>query len=107
MNFNDYQKEAVKTAIYPEDFKLIYPALGLAGETGECVEKIKKLCRGDFQLTKEYKELIAKELGDVFWYAANIANDLDIDLSTVAQMNLDKLKSRQERGKLQGTGDTR
>lgn len=107
MNFNEYQEEAVKTAIYPDGYKVIYPALGLAGETGECIEKIKKLCRGDFELTPEYIELIAKEIGDIFWYAANLADDLGITLDKVAELNLAKLKARQAKGTLQGNGDNR
>ena len=60
---------------------IIYPALGLAGETGEVAEKIKKTIRdnkGVFDDTR--KTEIAKELGDVMWYAANLAADLGISL---------------------------
>ena len=45
MNFTEYQQEARKTAIYPEEFKIIYTALGLVGESGEVAEKIKKVIR--------------------------------------------------------------
>ena len=42
MNFDDYQKLAISTAIYPEEYKIIYPTLGLCGESGEVAEKIKR-----------------------------------------------------------------
>ena len=35
MDFNQYQQRANETAIYPEEYKLTYPTLGLAGEAGE------------------------------------------------------------------------
>jgi len=109
MEFNEYQKEARKTAIYPDmDKNFVYPTLGLAGETGEVAEKIKKVIRdGGGVITEEKKVELSKELGDVLWYAANLAIELGLDLNDIAQKNLDKLRSRQERGKIQGGGDNR
>lgn len=108
MNINDYQAEAKKTAVYPSEYRVIYPTLGLCGEAGEVAEKIKKIlrdCGGIF--TEAHRESIKKELGDVYWYLAALADDLDMDSSEVLQANLDKLHSRQERGKLSGSGDNR
>jgi NTP pyrophosphatase (non-canonical NTP hydrolase) len=108
MDFKEYQTAARETAIYPEEYKVIYTALGLTGEAGEVAEKIKKVIRdkgGKF--SEEDKTEITKELGDVMWYVANIAADLDIDLSLVASVNIDKLKSRRARAALQGSGDNR
>jgi len=103
MDFSSYQKRAKSTAIYPEAYKLVYPALGLAGETGEVAEKVKKSIRdGNLDV-----EGLKKELGDVLWYIAAIANDMGFDLSEIAQMNLDKLESRKNRGVLGGSGDNR
>lgn len=108
MDIKDYQTQAIKTAIYPEQHRIVYPTLGLVGEAGEVAEKVKKVLRdsgGEFTLEK--KEELAKELGDVLWYIANLANDLKYDLETIAEMNINKLKSRQERNKLKGSGDNR
>ena len=44
-DFNSYQRSAVTTAIYPNQHKIIYPALGMAGEAGEVANKVKKLIR--------------------------------------------------------------
>jgi NTP pyrophosphatase (non-canonical NTP hydrolase) len=86
----------------------IYPALGLVGEAGEVAEKVKKIIRdGDGILTDPDREKIAKELSDVCWYVAVLAYELDYNLEEILQMNLDKLRSRQERGVLGGSGDNR
>ncbi|MEW5805145.1 MAG: nucleoside triphosphate pyrophosphohydrolase family protein [Patescibacteria group bacterium] len=109
MTFEEYQKISRKTAQYPESGKnFIYPALGLAGETGEVIEKIKKLIRDkNSELTEEYRQEIEKELGDVLWYLAQLATELGISLEQVAVLNLDKLLSRLNRGVIQGDGDSR
>lgn len=105
---DEYQNFAWETSIYPTDMSIIYPALGLAGETGEVVDKIKKVYRdNDKQFDSEHKKAIAKELGDVLWYAANIATDLGYRLSEIAQMNVDKINSRRERNMMHGEGDER
>ena len=106
MNLNKYQEEAVKTAIYSHI--IIYPALGLAGEAGECCEHVKKVLRdNDGIFDDERREELKKEVGDTLWYIANLANDLGYTLEEIAQTNLEKLKSRQERGVLKGSGDNR
>ncbi|MFA5249756.1 MAG: nucleoside triphosphate pyrophosphohydrolase family protein [Candidatus Paceibacterota bacterium] len=109
MEFNQYQEEARKTAIYPnKDNNFIYPTLGLSGEAGEVAEKIKKVIRDNGGVVSEEKKAeLAKELGDVLWYVANLAEELGLKLEDVAQANIEKLKSRQERGKLHGAGDNR
>ena len=108
MTFNEYQQAARGTAIYPHDMKVVYPTIGLAGETGEVAEKVKKTIRDkqgifDPDTTRE----LAKELGDVLWYIAAIAGDLGLDLDDAAQMNIDKIHSRQDRNLLHGQGDNR
>jgi NTP pyrophosphatase (non-canonical NTP hydrolase) len=110
MNLNEYQKAARATAVYPDEWKIVYPALGLAGEAGEAVEKIKKAIRKSkgyaFKNELDYAGLI-KELGDVMWYVANLCTDLGIELELVGQTNLEKLASRADRDVLKGEGDNR
>lgn len=105
MDFTDYQIKARKTAIYPSKYIVIYPALKLAGEAGEVAEKIGKSLRD--QDGKFNEEELTKEIGDVLWYCAALASDLGLSLEDIAIENLAKLKSRQERGKLGGSGDDR
>ena len=103
MNMNDYQNQASKTAIYPASVQVLYPTLGLAGEAGEVANKVKKIVRDG----KLDKEAIGSEIGDCLWYIAAICKDLGLKMEDVAQANLDKLRQRQERGTLSGSGDTR
>lgn len=105
MTLDEYQEAAKDTAVYRENpaNRIIYPALGLAGETGEVVEKIKKYVR-DLVLDKD---AVKRELGDVIWYVAALAADLGFTLEDVAQANLDKLADRKARNKLHGSGDYR
>ena len=106
MKLDEYQMRAEETAIYEEQYAILYPTLGLAGEAGEVADKVKKIYR-DCQPELFYKNHIAKELGDVLWYVAVLARDLGYSLEEVAQMNLDKLEDRKNRNKLQGSGDER
>jgi len=107
MNLNKYQEKALETAIYPEQYKIIYPALGLNGEAGEVAEKVKKIMRGDSGLSANRMTDIALELGDVLWYVATCAADLGYSLEDIAKMNIEKLSMRQKKGLLGGNGDHR
>jgi NTP pyrophosphatase (non-canonical NTP hydrolase) len=109
VQLSDYQNRSRATAVYPEaGDNLTYPALGLCGEAGECAEKVKKALRDDGgALTAERRAALAAELGDVLWYAAQLATEAGLDLDEIAEDNLAKLLSRQERGVLQGSGDSR
>ncbi len=110
MTFNDYQKQAATTAIYNGDkmLDLCHWALGLCGESGEIAEKFKKIIRDHgADPSKIDRADIKKELGDILWYIAVLARELDIDLGDIAQTNIDKLASRQKRGVLAGSGDER
>lgn len=106
MELNEYQQKALETAIYPAP--IIYPALGMCGEAGEVADKVKKILRdNNSEFTKEKKAEIAKEIGDVLWYCATLSNDLGYCLDEIAEINYQKLHSRQLRGKLGGSGDNR
>jgi NTP pyrophosphatase (non-canonical NTP hydrolase) len=113
LNFEEYQKEAMKTAQYPFlGYNLVYPAMGLAGEAGEYCDKIKKMWRNKgvmdtSLLTIQERVEIIKELGDVLWYIAASAKELDTDLEFIAISNITKLQSRRERGVIKSEGDNR
>ena len=109
MDFDNYQIEARKTAIYPnKDKNFIYPTLGLVGESGEVAEKVKKILRDkNSSFDYESKKAIKKELGDVLWYLSNLCDELDFSLNEVAEENLEKLNNRLSRGKISGSGDDR
>jgi NTP pyrophosphatase (non-canonical NTP hydrolase) len=109
MLISDYQELSRRTATYPgAGENIVYPTLGIAGEAGEVAEKVKKLLRDDDGvMTAERREALAGELGDVLWYVAQVATEAGLDLEEIAQGNLDKLLSRQQRGVLSGSGDSR
>jgi NTP pyrophosphatase (non-canonical NTP hydrolase) len=50
---------------------------------------------------------LEKEIGGVLWYLAAMCHELSAYLGDVAKKNLEQLHSRQERGKLKGSGDDR
>lgn len=107
--YKDYQKESRKTWMRVKtDHALTYPTLGLANEVGEVTGKIKKILRDKGgKISKEDKEALKAELGDVLWYFTQICTEIGLTLEDVAEYNLDKLFSRKRRGKLHGEGDNR
>ena len=110
MDLNEYQEKASKTDLgtIAKENNYDYYALGLVNEAGEVAGKIKKLHRDfDGKITDEYRKELAKEMGDVLWYFAALCRKFDLDISEVAQMNIDKLYSRMERDQIKGNGDNR
>jgi NTP pyrophosphatase (non-canonical NTP hydrolase) len=108
VEFSEYQRFSRRTAAYPREAWLTYPALGLAGEAGEVAEHAKKTIRDDEGIIDdERRAAISKELGDVLWYVAQLASELGLELEDIARENLEKLFSRQRRGMLFGSGDDR
>lgn len=110
MRIEDYQRQAMQTAVYPSrgTGDIGYPVLGLAGEAGEIADHAKKVLRDDEgRITPERREKIMDEMGDVLWYLAALATELQVGLTYVAERNLRKLADRASRGKLHGEGDNR
>lgn len=102
-DFDWFQNECRKTAIYAKRDGVTYTALGLASEAGEYAGKIKKALRdGEFD-----DEAAAAELGDVLWYVAMAAHELGYGLEEVAHSVVKKLRDRAERDVLKGNGDNR
>lgn len=97
MNVNDYQKEAMMLLnpdIAPKDI-LVNAVMGLCGESGECVDHVKKHLFHGHPLDREK---LMKELGDVAWYLAEAATALEVPLEEILQGNLDKLHKRYPAG---------
>ena len=103
MDFNDYQKLAQQTAIYTDP---MYPVASLMIEAAEAADLfVKPLLRGDDVEIDRTK--VVSELGDVLWNLANMAADQGVKLEDIAVFNIEKLKSRQVRGVIQGSGGNR
>lgn len=111
MTLNEYQSHARETAQYKGQDGLlgvVYNSLKLTGEAGEIADKVgKKVGKWEMALTDEETTELVKEMGDVLWHVSALASDLQVPLEWVAEMNLQKLKSRQERGVIVGNGDNR
>jgi NTP pyrophosphatase (non-canonical NTP hydrolase) len=99
MDFNSYQREALRTDRVPtregadDAASLIVPMLGLAGETGQLLSEYKKHLR-DGEAHRLFKDRVSEELGDLLWYIANVASKFDLSLSEIAVANLAKVKGR-------------
>lgn len=109
MNLNEYQKLARRTAA-PKDKEneFFHLVLGLCGESGEIAEKVKKIVRDQkSDLTKLDRDDLVKELGDVLWYTAIIADYFDISFNEVGEKNIAKLADRLKRDQIKGSGDNR
>lgn len=93
MTVNEYQALAM-TTLNPELSKrdvLINSVMGLCGESGEAIDIVKKWLAQGHALDKDH---LAKELGDIAWYLAEVATALDMDLEDIFQANIEKLKMR-------------
>ena len=109
MELNDYQRGALRTAASRDKRnELLHLVLGLVGESGEIAEKFKKWVRdADSDESRIDTADLAKELGDVLWYTAVLADYFDLSLDEIGRANIDKLASRAQRGVLGGSGDDR
>ena len=125
LGFNEYQAISHSTSEYPccclyhqagghggvrngNDTTWVYPALGLSNEAGEVLGKLKKVMRDkDGVINEETKKELGKELGDVLWYLSELSFTLGLDLQSVAQGNVDKLRKRKAENKIKGDGDNR
>lgn len=110
MTLDEYQKEALVTAVFSDDsFKdLAHWVFGITGESGEIAEKIKKIVRDKKgEMSDQDKEEIIKEIGDVMWYLAVLAEHLGYNFEEVGKRNIAKLRSRQARNQIHGSGDNR
>lgn len=105
MDFDIYQRRA-DTYVLPSAYRLEYLVAGLAGEAGEVASAYAKYVRDDTPRTQLRKDMI-KELGDTLWFISEIAQFMDIDLSVIAEQNLDKLADRKQRNVIGGSGNDR
>lgn len=106
MNIDEYQKLTRETAVYPDDQATNYLTLGLNDEAGEVAGAVKKHKRGDYG-TKEMRERVAAEAGDVLWYWVRLLDELDLSAAEVMEHNAEKVLDRKDRDEIKGDGDNR
>lgn len=109
MDFIDFQVGTKQTRLESTyKYSLIYPTLGLAGESGELAGKVSKILRDqNGELTQDNIEYIKKEVGDCLWFLSEICADIGIELNDAAVYNRNKLMDRMRRNKISGSGDNR
>lgn len=109
MTMDEYQTKAWLTAKYPDkNNNIYYPSLGLTGEAGEFCNKVKKIMRDDNGIiTDKRKDDLISELGDILWYIAALATELNTNLNDIAILNIIKLSQRQSNNSISGEGDKR
>lgn len=111
MTFDEYQKQAITTALQSYDDPIMQNSIwvmGIAGEAGEIVEKWKKAVayrQGEFDASQF--EDFKKEFADVIWYIAVLAESLGLSLDEIMQQNVQKLADRKKRNVIKGAGDNR
>ena len=118
LTLNEYQKAAMTTCM-PSCENFSYMTLNLMGELGEFTSKIGKLIRKGKahiensklvfhdDVTDEEMKAIRAEGGDIAWQLFGLFSVFGWDANSICQENLDKLASRKERGKIDGSGDFR
>jgi len=103
MDFDEYQKEAIKTASYADP---MYPIVSLMVEASELADLfVKPWLRGD--MGDPMRSDVVAEAGDVLWNLVNLLEDMGITLSEVAEYNIKKVVDRQQRGVISGSGGNR
>lgn len=103
MELNEYQRSAYSYSL-DSARNINYLLLGLSGEVGELHSLFAKNLRDKDSIEWSAVE---KELGDVLWFVSSLAEFLGLGLDHVAQINLNKLESRKQRGTIKGSGDER
>ena len=113
MTLEEYQKRAMTTCMASSE-NFSYMFLNLVGEVGEFASKVAKAIRKN-QISVVYNEIVGssddeelqKEAGDILWQLSGLCSGMGWKLEDIAQQNLDKLASRQQRNVIDGSGDNR
>ncbi|MCR1933444.1 nucleoside triphosphate pyrophosphohydrolase family protein [Clostridium tepidum] len=98
MDFREYEKEMKRTAgefIKLDKKGLALGAMGISGEAGEVTDYIKKILFHEHELSKDK---LIEELGDVLWYITYLSKVIGVDLETIANRNIEKLRKRYPEG---------
>jgi NTP pyrophosphatase (non-canonical NTP hydrolase) len=96
MEIADYTREVYRTCSITDKKELLtLTALGIAGESGEVVDTIKKVLYHSHEL--DINEL-CKEAGDLLWYLVLLCDTVGLTLDDVMQANVAKLRKRYPEG---------
>lgn len=109
VTFDTYQVKTARTNKYPSRSVFYDLVMGVCSEAGEIAGLVKKHDRDTtaVQLDEAERRHLALEIGDVMWYCSELAKFTGFSLEQIVKMNIEKLASRAERGKIGGNGDDR
>jgi len=107
IDLDEYSTFNDKVDKYPESIKPVIYLLGMMGEIGEYCNKYKKIFRDHGGVMDKRQMEFALELGDIGWYFERLCKSQGYGLSEIFEMNMAKLKSRDKRDKIGGSGDDR
>ena len=103
ISFDEYRAAAARTRNTSQHFPTsLNAALGIAGETGEVIELIKKAFFHGKELNREQ---LRDELGDVLFYLDWLASLHGISMQDIAAANIEKLRKRYPDGWVTGGGN--
>lgn len=96
MNGSDYQELAMRTCPFRHDptRMMLHGVCGLASEAGEVAGILQKTYQGH---EIDYTH-VKKELGDVMWFVAEVAESVGSNIDEIMKLNIDKLIARYPNG---------
>lgn len=97
MNIETYKTESARTFAYreepldPKTVDLLHCAIGASTEANELLDAFKKHI-----FYKKPLDVVnlGEEIADMMWYLTNLSRLLDMDVETLLQNNIDKLRVR-------------
>ena len=78
--------------------RLTTAGVGLAAESGEFLEIVKKMVFQGKPWNDDNREHLIIELGDTMWYVMQACMALDVDINDVVRRNVSKLEKRYPSG---------
>lgn len=93
-NINNLQDSLISMRKEVDVPRMLTGAIGLASETGEFNEIVKKCLFQGKPMNEDTVYHMKRELGDIIWYWIQACASVKADPNEIIQMNIEKLKNR-------------